>query len=281
MTANNDFLPLAGGGGANVISQAAYAGSTSLLANGFQSGTAQSNQVNKVLRQTSAIAALIGQFMQAQGQNANDDGNASALLTNFEAAMAAYITATSNPFTTGDAKITFKTTADTGWIMANDQTIGSASSSATYANANAQALFTLLWTNVGSAYAPISGGYGASAAADWAANKAMSIPKTLGRALAVAGTGTGGNATAHPLGSVVGDEALASHGHTVNDPTHTHGISALGPNIAGSGGGLTSGGNFPAPYIVANSTGISINNTGAGTSGNMQPSTFVNFMIKL
>ena len=59
MTANNDFLPLANGGGANVISQATYAGSTSLLANGFSSGTAQSNQVNKVLRQSSAIAALM------------------------------------------------------------------------------------------------------------------------------------------------------------------------------------------------------------------------------
>jgi hypothetical protein len=42
-------------------------------------------------------------------------------------------------FSTGDAKITLKTTADPGWLIMNDGTIGSASSGATYQNANAQA----------------------------------------------------------------------------------------------------------------------------------------------
>ena len=194
-------------------------------------------------------------------------------------AIAAAIAA-ATVFSTGDAKVTFKTVADSGWIMANDQTIGNATSGANYANANAQALFTLLWTNVGSTYAPISGGYGASAAADWAASKAMSIPKTLGRALAIAGTGTGGNATAHALGSVIGDEALQTHLHTINDPTHNHGISNALGGALGGGGTISANGGYTY-YSAPNSTGISINNAGTGSGGNMQPTAFINFMIKL
>ncbi len=44
-------------------------------------------------------------------------------------------------FSTGDAKITLKITADPGWLIMNDGTIGGDTSGATYQNANAQALF--------------------------------------------------------------------------------------------------------------------------------------------
>ena len=48
-------------------------------------------------------------------------------------------------FTTGDVKTTLKTTADAGWVMMNDGTIGDASSGGTTrANADTQALFGLL-----------------------------------------------------------------------------------------------------------------------------------------
>jgi hypothetical protein len=52
----------------------------------------------------------------------------------------------------------------------NDHTIGSALSGATYANADAQCLYTLLWNNVTNTYAPVTGGRGGSAAADWPAS---------------------------------------------------------------------------------------------------------------
>ena len=56
---------------------------------------------------------------------------------------------TNSGASTGDGKITLKTTADPGWIMCNDGTIGSATSgSSTRANADTQALFTLLFNNV-------------------------------------------------------------------------------------------------------------------------------------
>jgi hypothetical protein len=51
--------------------------------------------------------------------------------------------------TTGDAKLTLKTTADTGWLLCDDGTFGSASSgSSNRANADTQSLFTLFFNNL-------------------------------------------------------------------------------------------------------------------------------------
>ena len=182
-------------------------------------------------------------------------------------------------FTTGDVKPTYKTIVDAGWVFANDQTIGSATSGAAYANANAQQLFTLFWNNVGFGYAPITGGYGGSAAADWAANRQMYIPKALGRTLASAGAGSG--LSIRSLGQSVGDENMQQHNHSTNDPTHTHG--ALSRQSGSDGGSYIAASNNPDGYAqIQNSyVNISINPAGSGTGGNMQPTTFVNFMLKL
>lgn len=94
-------------------------------------------------------------------------------------------------FTTGDVKLTLKSAADAGWVLMNDGTIGSASSGATTrANADTQALYALLWDNVADAWAPVTGGRGASAAADFAANKPLRLTRALGRALGIAGAGS-------------------------------------------------------------------------------------------
>jgi len=94
-------------------------------------------------------------------------------------------------FSTGDVKLSLKTVADTSWVLMDDKSIGSATSGATgRANADTSALYTLIWTNVTDQWAPVAGGRGGSAAADFAANKALTLPKTLGRALAGYGTGT-------------------------------------------------------------------------------------------
>lgn len=87
MTATNDFLPFAVGGSANVVSQSAYAALSALLTNGFQSGIANSQQLNKVWRQSSIMAAVLGTIIQQSGQNATDDGTTSALVTNLKAAL--------------------------------------------------------------------------------------------------------------------------------------------------------------------------------------------------
>lgn len=70
-----------------------------------------------------------------------------------------------------------------GFVRANARTIGNASSGATErANADTSALFVFLYnadTNLA-----VSGGRGASAAADYAANKTIALPDFRGRALA-------------------------------------------------------------------------------------------------
>lgn len=174
-------------------------------------------------------------------------------------------------FATGDAKFTFKTTADTGWVMMNDGSIGSATSGATTrANADTEALFTLLWNNVINTWAPVSGGRGASAAADFAANKTLTLPLQLGRAIAISGTGA--TLTARALGENLGAE---THQLTVAEmPTHSHTYDRAFRAAGDNHGGFVS-------------WTFSWTSTATGTAGsdtphnNMQPSAFWNVMIKL
>jgi len=97
---------------------------------------------------------------------------------------------------TGDIKATYNNAPISGWVRMNGRTIGSATSGATErANADTQALFLYLW-GVDSTLA-VSGGRGASAAADWAANKTIATPDLRGRV--IAGLDDMGNSTASRL----------------------------------------------------------------------------------
>lgn len=120
-----------------------------------------------------------------------------ATKTNFGQLLQAIIAlAKQHGFSTGDAKLTFKTVADPEFVMANDGSIGNGSSGATTrANADTEALFTLLWNNITDAWCPVydSAGAkvarGANAAADFAANRRLRLSRVLGRSIAVAGLG--------------------------------------------------------------------------------------------
>jgi microcystin-dependent protein len=76
---------------------------------------------------------------------------------------------------TGDVKARYGTGTLTGFVRLNGRTVGSATSGATErANADCEDLFLHLYaadTNLS-----VSGGRGASAAADWAANKNIALP---------------------------------------------------------------------------------------------------------
>jgi len=212
------------------------------------------------------------------------DNSTAVATTAFVQAVAAAM------FTTGDAKLTLKTIADPGWLMMNDGTIGSASSGATYANANAQALFNLLFANINDANAPIQTSAGAAttraaqgtAAAAWAANCRMSLTKQCGRALAVSGSGA--FLTSRALGATVGEEAhaqtiaeMAQHNHVANT---LYAYPLFWNTIYFDGG--TSYVAFAYGGGVASSTGVVVNNTGSGSPANvMQPTSFWNVMIKL
>jgi hypothetical protein len=84
---------------------------------------------------------------------------------------------------TGDFKQIYGTGVVTGFVRCNGRTIGSATSGATErANADAQALFVYLWG--ADSNLTVSGGRGASAAADWSANKTLTLPDCRGRVMA-------------------------------------------------------------------------------------------------
>lgn len=86
----NDFLPYAVGGSANVETQAAYAAETALLANGLTSGIVPSNKLNKTLRQSSIISAMVAQFIaDNSGANSVDDGTIATLEANLAVAIKA------------------------------------------------------------------------------------------------------------------------------------------------------------------------------------------------
>lgn len=89
MANQNDFVSFATGSGANTLSASAYQALTTLLADGFQTGVAQSVQINTALRQASSIAAMIAQF-GATGGPMVDNGDVAALLTSFETALTKY-----------------------------------------------------------------------------------------------------------------------------------------------------------------------------------------------
>lgn len=74
-------------------------------------------------------------------------------------------------FMTGDIKESYST-SETGWIECSG-TIGDADSGADYANANAENLFKVLWTNQNIVVQPSKGN---SAAADWKAHKKIVLP---------------------------------------------------------------------------------------------------------
>lgn len=82
---------------------------------------------------------------------------------------------------TRDIKFRFDDQPVSGYVRLNGRTIGSASSGATErANADTQSLYEELWSF---STISVTGGKGASAAADYAANKPLALPNAAGRGL--------------------------------------------------------------------------------------------------
>lgn len=213
-------------------------------------------------------------------------------------------TTTASFFSTGDVKLTIKTVADTGWVLFDDGTIGSATSGASsYANALAQPLFNLIFNNISDTYAPIltSGGGATTRAAQtnaataWAANCRISLPKALGRALAVSGSGSG--LTARTLGQTAGAETIGLV--TANLPPYTPVVTSATTQIPVYNNTNTAGSTVSNAVALGNAGNVSAGlfNPASGGGGTtvvmaaqggtstafsiMQPTTFLNAMIKI
>jgi len=145
--------------------------------------------------------------------------------------------------TTGDVLWRPVNTTKTGWVRLNGRTMGNATSGASErANADTQTLFEYLWANFSNTLAPVSGGRGGSAAADYAASKTVTLLDMRARApfgvddmgnsalgaygsvTFGVGNGTTGGASGGSHVRVITTAQLPAHNHAVNitDPGHTH-----------------------------------------------------------
>ncbi|OSI87376.1 hypothetical protein BSZ24_27950 [Bradyrhizobium canariense] len=214
---------------------------------------------------------------------------------------------------TGDFKDTYDTGVLTGFVRCNGRTVGSAVSGATErANADAQALFQKFWG--ADPNLVISGGRGASAAADWVANKTLTLPDCKGRvraALSDMGAPDSGRistiyfgCTGLILGCVGGSENttltasqlpnIISNGvNTVNvQVAGALNVAAVNNAVNDTAGGLVAGSLHFATVTAANWGGnntltgtpnisVTSNNTGSQPHRTVQPTILVTTYIKL
>ncbi|EEE0680248.1 tail fiber protein [Salmonella enterica subsp. enterica serovar Cotham] len=83
----NEFKAFAVGENANVLTQTEYE-NLPAVTSGFQAGIAESVQLNKVWRQASVIAAILGQFTaDKSGDDVVDDGKLDVLMNSFVKAL--------------------------------------------------------------------------------------------------------------------------------------------------------------------------------------------------
>jgi len=177
---------------------------------------------------------------------------------------------------TGDVRMSLNAFSPFGWVAANDGTIGSAASTATTrANVDTWPLYNLIYTAVSDTYAPVSGGRGVSAYADFIADKAMALTKTMGRVLG--GVGAGASLTARALGETLGVEEFVMAIDQM--PAHTHTTSINFDNDGGNGstGELLPSQDGPGAKLNAVSSSVG----GAAPVSIMQPSAFYNVFFKL
>jgi hypothetical protein len=211
---------------------------------------------------------------------------------------------------TGDFK--WRPTSETlsGWVKANGQTIGSATSGASMrANADTQNLFTYLWNNFANKYCAVSGGRGSTAAADFAANKTIVVVDMRDRApvglddmgnsakgliLASNVTSSGDSATTPAATGGEANHTLAVSEAPVGlssltDPGHQHPPLAntqfFAANNAASS--FLVGGGSSNPYQLAADTGTATtgitltDHAGGAAHNNMQPFMLGTWYVKL
>lgn len=192
---------------------------------------------------------------------------------------------------TGSVKGFRRTSAPTGWVKENGGTIGNAASGGTTrANADTEDLFTLLWGQFSNTILPIQDSAGAastrgaSAAADFAANKRMPLFDSRSRFHRGADDGLGFDA-ALTVGATQAD-GIKNHVHpgtTDNKTTNLNGFTDIGGAQTGGGGSrvASSGGGANVPVTPHNHDFTTDNNTGGIALETRPRSSVLLYCIKL
>jgi hypothetical protein len=195
-------------------------------------------------------------------------------------------------YQTGDLILAGKNGSRPGAVRCNGKTIGNAASGGTErANADTADLFAYLWNNYTNMLTISGGGAGASAAADYAANKTIAMPDYRGCAIGSfsdMGNSDNGNYIFAPViigsgilaGSRMGEYThalttaeLATHLHTVsitsenNSADHTHLVSGTsgGQSVTHTHSGTTTTtGSAHTHTISDQNSGTITNNPGVG-----------------
>lgn len=188
-----------------------------------------------------------------------------------------------------------------GWLWGDGKTIGSAASGATgRANADTLPIYTVFWNSMPNTVLPIQdssgapSSRGASAAADFAANKRLPIPDKRGRVSAAAdnlGGTAAGRLTNSTAGGITGNVLGNSGGLQDNTldvgqmPSHSHGPNS-GANIVSQDGPGAPGGTL-AQYSAGSPDHKEYFNPTTASSGsgnahnNVQPTIICNYIFKL
>lgn len=190
-------------------------------------------------------------------------------------------------FTSSDLKIRFDDQALEGYVRLNGKTLGSATSGATeYAGPGAETLYKKLW---GFANVTLPLGKGASAAADWSANKQLTLPDAAGRLMGFLddlGNGAQGRITAT---TVTGPTAVGATGGaqtvtvaqgnlpnvnftvsgiTLSDPPHSHSdLTAASVSQATVAGGTQFFSTNGASTTGTSTSGVTVATQGVAASG--------------
>ncbi|MDE9464424.1 phage tail protein [Xenorhabdus bovienii] len=145
--AKNEFLPFGIADGASVLTNEEY-GKLAARTNGFSSGVAKSQELNKVWRQASVIASVVAQFIaETNNQDVLDDGNTAALRAGLLNALRATVGSNipvASQTTAGIAKLSNATNSEAENVAATPKAVKQAADMANQArteagNANATA----------------------------------------------------------------------------------------------------------------------------------------------